>query len=215
MSKRAYVAAITLFTTGGLALASYIAFQTLTWVPASLWVYLGIGLGIPIVGIVIAFTSKNWLVSLFGYALVVCGLGAIAGPTVALYKTGIVLLTMVVTGGVTLVMSAVGIMYPKSLESWGGYLFGGLTALILMRFGQGVMAGMGMPESIWYMPWIEYGAVVLFSLYIIFDWNRAMRLPKTLDNAVDSSVAIFLDVFNLFFDLLRILGGSGSSSSKD
>jgi FtsH-binding integral membrane protein len=214
MSKTGFIGAVSGFTVYGLALASIVAFNTMAWHPESIWVYLAIGLGIPIVGIIIALFSDNWFISLFGYTLVVLGLGAITGPTVAMYKTGVVMTALMATGGVTVIMSIIGIITPKSLESWGGYLFGGLMALVFVRFGQAVMASMGVSETIWYMPIIEYGAAVLFSMYIIYDWNRALRLPRTLDNAVDAALAIFLDVVNLFITLLRIIGGSGSSSSS-
>jgi FtsH-binding integral membrane protein len=52
----------------------------------------------------------------------------------------------------------------------------------------------------------------LFCAYIIYDWNRALRLPYTVDNAIDAAVALYLDIMNLFIHLLRILGKSQSSS---
>jgi FtsH-binding integral membrane protein len=212
MSRTGYTAAVTLFTVYGLVVASYLAYRCMHWQPSSIWEFLIIGLGIPIVGIIISLASKNWFISLIGYTAVVVGLGIITGPTIAMYKTGVVITALMATGGVTLVMSLVGILYRGSLEHWGGYLFGALLALVFVRFGQVIMASMGVSETIWYMPWIEYGAAVLFSLYIIYDWNRALQLPHTADNAVDSAVAIFLDIINLFLTLLRIMGKSSSSS---
>ncbi|MBI4119671.1 MAG: US12 family protein [Parcubacteria group bacterium] len=211
LTKHSYIAAVSAFTTYGIVLASVVAFMTLGWRPASIWPVLGIGLAMPIVGILIATLSDAWLVSMFGYSLLVVGLGAITGPSVSLYETGVVITALTATAGVSVVMSLTGILYPNSLEGMGSYLFGGLLALVFVRFGQAIMAGMGISESIWYMPYIEYGAALLFSLYIVYDWNRALRLPHTLDNAVDCSMAIFLDIINLFITLLRIFGGVGKS----
>lgn len=211
MSRTTYINAITGFTLYGLTISMVIAFLTMQWHP-SLIGFLGFGLAVPIVGIIIAFKSDQWFTSLMGYTLVVLGLGAIIGPTVALYKTGVVLAALMATFGVTCVMSFVGAIYPKSLENWGGYLFGGLTALIFVRVAQLIMIGMGVQETIWYMPFVEYLGALLFSLYIIYDWNRAVRLPHTLDNAVDCALAIYLDVVNLFLQFLRIFGGTGSKS---
>ncbi|MCX6778864.1 MAG: Bax inhibitor-1 family protein, partial [Candidatus Magasanikbacteria bacterium] len=177
LSTTTYLAAVTGFTVYGMLLAAVIAFYTLSWHPESMWTYLGIGLVVPIIGIFISLGSKDWLVSLFGYTLVVVGLGAITGPTVAMYQTGVVMSALMATAGVTIVMSLVGILYQKSLEGWGGYLFGALLALVFVRVAQSIMIGMGVKEEIWYMPWIEYAAAVLFSLYIVYDWNRALRLP--------------------------------------
>lgn len=163
---------------------------------------------IPIIGIIISVKSDNWFVSLIGYSMLVFGIGAISGPAVSMAETGALMLALISTAGVTIVMSLAGIIYPKSLEHWGGYLMGGLIALLFVRIGQTVMMSLGVFESLWYIPWIEYGAVVLFSLYIMYDWNRSLRLTRTLDNAIDSAVAIFLDIANLFFTLLRIFSNN-------
>ncbi len=212
MSLGVYVAAVCGFTVYGLVVSGILAWFTMSWHPESIWPVLIIGLGIPIIGIFITLKSNNWFVSLLGYTMVVVGLGIITGPTVAMHQTGVVITALMATMGVTLVTSIIGIMVPKSLESWGIYLFGALLALVFVRFGQAVMAAIGVSESIWYMPYIEYGAAILFSLYIIYDWNRAVRLPHTMDNAVDCALAIYLDVINLFITLLRIMGNKGSSS---
>lgn len=209
LSERRYISAVSGFTVYGLLLTSLIAFQTMAWHP-NLLVYLLIGLAVPIAGIVIALASDLWYVSLLGYTLVLGGLGAIIGPTVAMYNTGVVISAVMATAGVTAVTSLIGILYPKSLESWGIYLFGGLVALLFVRLAQVIMASVGVSEGIWYMPWIEYLAAILFSLYIIYDWNRSLRLTRTLDNAVDCALAIYLDIINLFLVILRIRGGSGS-----
>jgi FtsH-binding integral membrane protein len=53
--------------------------------------------------------------------------------------------------------------------------------------------------------------VIIFSGMVVFDWNRAMRLPRTLDNAVDSALAVYLDWFNIFIRLLSLLGERDSN----
>ena len=72
-------------------------------------------------------------------------------------------------------------------------MVGLLAQLGLMLFGMGV-------------PTIVDGLFVLiFSGYIGYDWARANRLPKTLDNAIDSAAALYLDIINLFLRLLRLM----------
>ena len=51
--------------------------------------------------------------------------------------------------------------------------------------------------------WIAAG---LFSLYIGYDIYRAQQFPKTVDNAVDSALDIYMDIANLFLRLLSIMG---------
>jgi FtsH-binding integral membrane protein len=77
------------------------------------------------------------------------------------------------------------------------YLFGGLIALILARVAQVALAAVGVPEVMGFMGVVEYAGALLFTPYIVYDWNRALRLPRTMDNAVDASMAIFLDIINL------------------
>lgn len=213
MSRRAYTASVSGFTMYGVILASIAAYLTLGWRPQSIASFLIIGLAIPTIGIIIAAKSEQWPISLIGYTMVVIGMGMLLGPTVAMFKTGVVIVALGATAGVTILMSLIGILYPKSLEHWGAYLFGCLVALLFVRFGQVFMASMGVSESIWYLPWIEYAGAVLFCIYIIYDWNRALRLPHTMDNAVDCAMAIFLDIINLFLMILRALGSRSSTSS--
>lgn len=208
LSQRAYAMALCFFTVLGVVGASLVSYATRGW-QVGIFGLLLVGLGIPILGIVISAKSDDWRVSLFGYLLVFAGMGAIIGPVVATYKISSVMVALAATGGVTVVMSLIGALYPKSLEHWASYLFGALLALIAVRLMQMLLVGFGVaPSHAWYWTLIEYGSAVLFSLYIIYDWNRAMRLPYTLDNAVDCSVALFIDIINLFLNLLSIIGGS-------
>ena len=51
--------------------------------------------------------------------------------------------------------------------------------------------------------WIAAG---LFSLYIGYDVYRSQQFAKTVDNAVDCALDIYLDIANLFIRLLSIMG---------
>ena len=50
------------------------------------------------------------------------------------------------------------------------------------------------------------GVAALFSLYIGYDFYRSQQFAKTVDNAVDCALDIYLDIVNLFLALLRIFG---------
>ena len=45
------------------------------------------------------------------------------------------------------------------------------------------------------------GSIIILG-YIGYDWAKAQEKRKTLDNAVDSAVDLYLDVINLFVRLL-------------
>ena len=49
-------------------------------------------------------------------------------------------------------------------------------------------------------------------MYIAYDVWRSQQFPPTMDNAIDSALDIYLDIINLFIDLLEIFG---NKSSKD
>ena len=46
------------------------------------------------------------------------------------------------------------------------------------------------------------------------DFHRSQMYPKTLDNAVDSALDIYLDVINLFLKVLRILAKAKGGSRR-
>ena len=50
--------------------------------------------------------------------------------------------------------------------------------------------------------------VIIFSLYIAHDFSVAQMYPKTIDNAVDSALDIYLDIINLFIRILSIIARS-------
>ena len=50
--------------------------------------------------------------------------------------------------------------------------------------------------------WWDWLVALLFCGYIGYDWAKAQEKRKTLDNAVDSAVDLYLDIINLFVRLL-------------
>jgi FtsH-binding integral membrane protein len=53
---------------------------------------------------------------------------------------------------------------------------------------------------------MDYVIATLFSLYIAFDWARANKYPKTVNNAIASAFDIYYDIVNLFLRVLSIMG---------
>lgn len=204
MSARAYMFVLGLYVTGGLAVSAYVASLTYTWQVTNIWLFLLIGLVIPIIGIVISAKSENWLISTFGYAMVFVPFGAILGPVVALYQMESVIQAVVVT----LVLSAglwiVGTLIPPIVSNWTSYIIGALLVLIAGDLARGLMPLFGLhPVTLGVWPWV---GIVLFSGLIVYDVNKAMQMPKNLDNAVDGAVALYLDVVNIFIRVLEIMG---------
>ncbi|MEK9152136.1 MAG: Bax inhibitor-1 family protein, partial [Patescibacteria group bacterium] len=160
---------------------------------------------VAIVGIFIALGSDNPVISLFGYGLVVISEGLLLGPVLALYTQASIAKVFLVTSGMVTVLGAAGIIYPKSLASWGGWLFGGLLLLILGLLIVPIAAafGVNVGGALTVLDWV---GIVLFGAYVIYDLNRAMDLERTLDNTVDVALAVYLDFINIFIRLLRLYG---------
>ena len=212
ISKNLFALLVSLFTAigvGSSAVAAYYCQKlVLTW-PILIGV-LVIGIvGILIahrsdnVGILIAHRSDNPAVSLIGLLMVAIPLGCITGPVVALYTPVSVFTIFLVTTAMVVVLGLVGAVIPDNLESWGSWLLGALLVLLVGYFIIPLSSFVGMPMTqalnIW--DWI---GVAIFAFLIVYDWNRAMRVPRTVDNAVDCGLAIYLDFINIFIRLLRL-----------
>lgn len=169
-----------------------------------IWDIIILGLVIPILGIVIALKSDNPIISFIGYNMLVAPFGVILSPVLNAYQPAIIERAFTITCGVTAVMMVAGFVFPRFFESIGGALLVCLTGLVVVRFAQLFI------PSIAHMGWVEWASAGIFSLYIGYDMHRAAEVPKTMDNAVDIALALYLDIINLFLNILRIVGGDSS-----
>jgi FtsH-binding integral membrane protein len=140
--------------------------------------------------------SKKSSVSFIGYNFVVVPIGALLSAVVPWYRTSDIIAAIVATGAVVTVMIAISTMYPRVFSKLGIALFvmlvvGLIAELIAMLLGYGGDL----------FNWLF---VLIFSLYIGYDWFKAQSYPRTLDNAVDSALDIYLDAINIFIRLLSI-----------
>lgn len=183
------------------SMAAAVQFQSLelTWL-----VVIGV-LVAGVAGIFIALSSSNPIVSLVGYMMVAFPLGAITGPLVAMYTTASVVKIFFMTSMLVAALGFVGATIPDSLESWGSWLLGGLLILLGGLFVIPIAGFFGLPITGAMTLW-DWVGVALFSAYVVYDFNRAMRVAYTFDNAIDCALAIYLDWINLFIRLLRLMG---------
>jgi hypothetical protein len=165
---------------------------------------------VAIAGIFIALKFDVPILSLIGYMMVCIPFGYITGPAVALYTSASVVKVLMITTAIVVILGTVGAVIPDSLESWGSYLFGGLLILILGTFLVPIAGVFGIPikGALTFFDWV---GVVLFSGYVIFDLNRAMRVERTHDNAIDCALSVYLDFINLFLRLLSLMGEAKSN----
>jgi FtsH-binding integral membrane protein len=155
-----------------------------------------------IVGSIMSGLSHNPIVSFIGYNLVAVPIGAILSLCLPAYDSGLIMSAIGATAVVTLAMILLSVSFPSFFDRLGGVLFASLLIACITELIFGLF-GMGGDIFNWIF-------VVIFSLYIGYDWNKAQKYPKTLDNAVDCALDLYLDIINLFLRLLSIL-----SKAKD
>lgn len=156
-----------------------------------------------IAGIIIAGKSKKPLISFLGYNMIVIPMGLLISTLVAEYLDGdpsIVTNTFLYTMIIGAVMTGAAISFPK--------FFAKLGRVLLLSLGASLILGVVLMLTGW--DTIIYDIVVagIFSLYIGYDIYRSQQFEKTVDNAVDCAVDIYLDLANLFIRLLMILAKS-------
>lgn len=158
-------------------------------------------------GIVIFSASQKALMSLFGVSILSFFMGLSIGPIIAYYQVEVVIYALALTFFVTAGMVLLGILLPNLIMKMTGILFVGLLVLLVGYFAASLFALFGIASTVVFAG-LDWLAVLIFSLYIWWDWARAMKLPKTVDNAIDASGALIVDIVNLFLTLLRIVARS-------
>ncbi len=163
------------------------------------WVLL-LGYLVPtLLGIFMAAKSSNPMVSFIGYNLVVLPIGIMLALIIPGVPADIVVKAMALTGMVTVTMTLLSLIAPQ--------VFMGLGRTLLIALVVGIIAELVATFLLGYRGQLfDWFFVLLFSGYIGYDVAKSQAYPKTLDNAVDSALDIYLDVINLFIRLLRILG---------
>ena len=154
-----------------------------------------------VAGTVIAARSRNPLISFLGYNMVVVPFGLVITLMVETYGgihsavvTNAFLYTLLISVG----MMGCVMIAPQFFAKLGGALIGVLIGVIVCEF---VLLILGVQQV-----WIDWLVAGLFSLYVGYDIYRSQQFPKTLDNAVDSALDIYMDIANLFIRILSILG---------
>lgn len=139
--------------------------------------------------------------SFLGYNLVVLPLGATLSIILKAYPVMTITYAFGATAILTMLMIALSVAFPRFFLSIGRGLFISLLCVILIEIVAIFFFRINFTI-------IDIAVAVIFCGYIGFDWARAQLIPSTVDNAVDSACALYVDIVNLFVRLLRILGRS-------
>lgn len=150
-----------------------------------------------LVGALIANKSSNPAISFVGYNLIVVPVGLLLAIVLPGYDARQIFLAALLTGVVTLVMMLLTVSFPNFFASLGSTLFWSLLICVAVEF-IALLLGYGGDIFNWIF-------VAIFSLYIGYDWHRAQVYSKTVDNAIDSAVDLYLDIINVFLRILDLL----------
>lgn len=166
-------------------------------------VFLLLYFGCAIAGSIISTKSHDPKISFLGYNLIVLPIGALLSICLPAYDPALIMSAFLTTAAVTGIMMFIATSsFGHIFERMGPALFLSLTIGIIAELVTGLF-GYGGDLFNWFF-------VVIFSLYIGYDWHKAQMYPKTIDNAVDSAIDLYLDIINLFMRILEILGRSKS-----
>lgn len=151
-----------------------------------------------IAGSLMVSLSHKPIVSFIGYNLIVVPIGGVLAVCLPGYDVANIMAAVLVTAMITGIMMFLGMMFRSFFERLGIVLFVSLLVGIVIEF-IAMLLGYGGDIFNWLF-------VIIFSLYIGYDWHKAQAYPKTLDNAIDSAVDLYLDIINIFIRLLEIFG---------
>ncbi|MBC7468135.1 MAG: Bax inhibitor-1/YccA family protein [Ramlibacter sp.] len=112
--------------------------------------------------------------------------------------SGLIMTAFGGTAGVFFVMASLSSVIKRDLSGMGKFLFVGMLAILIggiINVFVGSSAGMLV---------ISVMAIGIFSAYMLYDLKRIIDGGET--NYISATLALYLDIFNVFQSLLAILG---------
>ena len=151
-----------------------------------------------VMGSIIVNTSKNPVGSFIGFNLIAVPIGALLSVCLPGYPVENIIAAVLATAAVTAMMMALATAKPNWFAKLGPVLFLSLLIGIVVEL---IAMLLGFWSGIF-----DLFFVLLFSAYIGYDYYKSQSYQKTIDNAVDSAVDLYLDIINLCLRLLDIIG---------
>lgn len=168
----------------------------LSWNPT---VFLIVYLVMVIVGCIMSVWSRNPVISFIGYCMVVLPLGAVLSIYLPAFTYKTITSAFLVTTFLSLFMIILALVYPRVFNSIFALL--GIAVLVALIYQiVAIFTGFGNNT------WVDWLIVLLFSAYVGFDVSLARVRPKTVNNAVASACAIYMDLIYVFIRLVAIFG---------
>lgn len=105
------------------------------------------------------------------------------------------------TGAIFFVLSGIAATTKRDFGNLGRFLFPGLILLLLAALANAFFQIPALALT------ISVAAIAIFSAYILYDINRVVQGGET--NYVSATLAVYLDVYNVFVSLLHLLMAFG------
>jgi len=101
-------------------------------------------------------------------------------------------------------MAAIGTVTKRDLSGLGKFLFIGVILLLVAMFANIFLQIPAMMVA------LSAIAIAIFSAFMVYDVNRIVTGGET--NYITATLALYLDLYNVFVNLLAILGITGGSN---
>ena len=157
------------------------------------------GFLIEILGIITSILSKKASISFIGYNLLIIPSGLMLslllqtyGGVDALIVRQAFLYTMIIS----CIMIILGIIYPKFFQKIYGILF---IATIGILLAEAIAIICNIDNVL-----ISWVSAIIYSLYIGYDIGMSQKYKKTIDNAINGAIDLYLDIYIIFLDILEI-----------
>lgn len=187
------------------ALGTYVGFQYMAEIflanPAVMWILFAVEL-------LLIFTSRLWSTKRPINYLLFVTFAFITGVTIV----PLLALTIAEFRGVDLIVKALlattlmfagtaifGWTTKKNLSGLSGFLWISLIGMIVVS-----IIGIFVPWSNTFEMFFAGFGVIVFSAYTMYDIQMMKNFPR--DRAMDAALMLYLDIFNLFIFILRLMG---------
>jgi FtsH-binding integral membrane protein len=138
---------------------------------------------------VLMLQGDGFGIRFFGYNLICVPSGLVLSIILKDYESiniiNAIIAALVITAG----MMVISMVIPKVFEEMGNGLLIGLTL--------GIVVNLFISTT-----WLNWLFVLLFALYVGYDWVCAQQDEATAENAVSYAANLYLDIVNLFTRLL-------------
>ena len=162
-----------------------------------MWLFIGYFV-LALAGVFISAKSQNPWISFLGYNLLVLPIGVMLCFILPGFPVSVITKALLLTGIVTATMTLLGLVRPQ--------IFLGLGRTLVIALLVGIVAELVATFLLHYTGTLfDWLFVILFSAYIGYDVAKSQMYPKTVDNAVDCALDIYLDIINIFIRLLALL----------